>query len=81
MVVRRELATERADLAISDLLSLQVQRYPHRPFVKRAWALRAQLTAYDALYVALAETLGATLVTTDLRLARVVTSVVVVAPV
>jgi predicted nucleic acid-binding protein len=66
--------------AVSELLDARIVRYPHRPFVERAWALRGQLTMYDALYVALAEALGATLVTTDLRLCRAVTTVEVAAP-
>jgi predicted nucleic acid-binding protein len=36
----------------------------------RVWELRANLTAYDAAYVALAEALGAPLLTRDRRLAR-----------
>lgn len=35
----------------------------------RAWALRANVSFYDAVYVALAESLGAPLVTADSRLA------------
>ena len=45
-----------------------VRRHPHQPLLQRIWALRANLTAHDAAYVALAEALGATLVTTDARL-------------
>ena len=66
--------------AVSKLLDARIVRYPHRPFVNRAWELRGQLTPYDAVYVALAEALGATLVTTDRRLARAVTTVEVAVP-
>jgi predicted nucleic acid-binding protein len=48
---------------------LVIDRYPHRPLSERVWALRPSLSAYDATYVALAEALDATLVTTDRRLA------------
>lgn len=49
---------------------LPAVRHEHEPLIERVWALRENLTAYDAVYVALAEVLGATLVTTDARLAR-----------
>lgn len=44
-------------------------RYPHAPLLGRIWALRENVTAYDAAYVALAEALGVPLVTRDARLA------------
>jgi predicted nucleic acid-binding protein len=40
------------------------------PLLARVWDLRRALTAYDAVYVALAEALGCALVTADERLAR-----------
>jgi predicted nucleic acid-binding protein len=49
---------------------LPLRRHGHGPLLGRVWQLRANLTAYDALYVALAERLGATLLTRDARLAR-----------
>lgn len=49
---------------------LPAVRHGHESLVERVWALRENLTAYDAIYVALAEVLDATLVTTDARLAR-----------
>jgi predicted nucleic acid-binding protein len=45
-----------------------LERHPHAPLLARAWALRRNASAYDAAYVALAEALGATLVTCDVRL-------------
>jgi predicted nucleic acid-binding protein len=63
------LSTERAEEALSDLRALRIVRYAHQPLLTRAWALRHNLSAYDALYVALAEGLEAPLVTTDRRLA------------
>jgi predicted nucleic acid-binding protein len=47
-----------------------MMRVPHHPLMPRCWDLRHNLTPYDAAYVALAELLDATLLTTDLRLAR-----------
>lgn len=57
-----------AALRLLDVFPLS--RHPHRPLLARAWSLRANLTAYDAMYVALAEALGATLLTADERLGR-----------
>ena len=45
-------------------------RHPHEPLLERVWQLRANLTAYDAAYVALANRLRATLLTCDARIAR-----------
>lgn len=56
--------------ALAALGDLGVTLYPHPPLRHRVWALRENLTAYDAAYVALAEALGAVLVTVDARLAR-----------
>jgi predicted nucleic acid-binding protein len=49
---------------------LVAERYPHGPLATTAWALRHNLTYYDALYVALATRLGDPLLTADARLAR-----------
>jgi predicted nucleic acid-binding protein len=73
-VLRRRLAAgdldnRRAELALRDLEDLPIVRYPHLPFARRAWELRANLTPYDAVYVALAEVLECSLVTADRRLA------------
>jgi predicted nucleic acid-binding protein len=65
-----ELTAEHGQRAIDDLIDLPVERYSHRPLLARMWELRANLTAYDAAYVALAEALDAPLVTRDGRLAR-----------
>lgn len=64
------LDDEEAQAAIGDLLALDLQRHSHEALLERAWALRANVTAYDAVYVALAEALDATLLTCDSRLAR-----------
>ena len=63
------LDERRADLARADLRSLPMQRVPHSPLVERCWGLRANLTAYDAVYVALAEVLDVPLLTADAKLA------------
>ena len=63
------LTTQRADEAIRDLLDLRLTRYAHSILLPRIWQHRHNLSAYDAAYVALAETLGATLITRDACLA------------
>lgn len=62
-------AADTAALAHADLLQLHVELFPYAPFASRVWDLRANVTANDAWYVALAETLDADLATLDLRLA------------
>lgn len=63
------LDERRMQLARDDLKSLPIRRVPHLPLLERCWELRANLTTYDAAYVALAELIGAPLVTLDARLA------------
>jgi predicted nucleic acid-binding protein len=69
LVAAGDLRPGRAVDALDDLTDLDAERYPHEPFLTRMFALRANLTAYDAAYVALAETLDAPVVTFDRRLA------------
>ena len=69
LTVSSELTADRAAEAIEDFQSIRIFRYPHRIFVDRIWELRNDMTAYDAAYVAVAETIGASLMTTDKRLA------------
>jgi predicted nucleic acid-binding protein len=64
------ISLSRADEAIQDYLVLRIERYPHVSLVPRIWQLRHNLSAYDASYVALAETINATLITRDARLSR-----------
>lgn len=68
-VAKRLLSPARAQEALRDLLDLPLICYPHDPLLWRVWALRSTLTAYDAVYVALAEALQARLVTCDVKLA------------
>jgi predicted nucleic acid-binding protein len=66
---RGVIDAQRSHAAIADLADLPVTRYPTMALLERAWALRQNLTAYDAMYAALAEALDAPLVTADGRLA------------
>jgi predicted nucleic acid-binding protein len=65
-----ELASVRGSGALADLRELPLVRYPAAQLLDTIWALRSNLTAYDAAYVALAELLEVPLITTDVRLAR-----------
>jgi len=62
------LSRRRAGLALADLIDLELERISHRRILARIWELHENLTPYDAAYVALAETINATLVTADRRL-------------
>lgn len=65
-----ELATVRADEAIADLIDLDLHLHAHVDLLGRAWKLRDNLTAYDAMYVVLAEAINAPIVTCDHPLAK-----------
>jgi len=67
---RGALLEQRALEALQDLGDWGISRQPLAALLAPAFALRANLSAYDALYVALAQLLGATLVTCDARLGR-----------
>lgn len=68
--VREKMITaQRGQEALEDLGDLSLNRYPHDFLIPRVWELRATLTAYDAVYVALAELLGAPLLTCDGKIA------------
>jgi len=69
-VAQEKLKEARAGQALRALRDLPVERYSHEILLPRIWALRQNLTAYDATYVALAEILGATLLTRDSRIQR-----------
>ena len=63
------MSDRRFETAIADLEQLAIDRYPTLRLMRRAFELRANVTAYDASYVALAELLGCELLTGDRRLA------------
>ncbi len=74
-VIRREhlrgaLDRTAATQAVEDIETWPGERFGHRLLLARAWELRDTVRGWDAMYVALAEALGAVLVTTDLRLAE-----------
>lgn len=65
-----EVSSGRAKEAIADLADLDLHRHAHIDFLDRAWKLRDNISAYDAMYVALAEAIAAPIVTCDSPLAK-----------
>lgn len=70
LVAGSKLSLEAASIVRGQFDDLGIERYSHVALRDRIWALRENLTAYDASYVALSEWLGLPLVTSDVRLAR-----------
>jgi predicted nucleic acid-binding protein len=67
-----EIDEGRGNEALADLADFPIRRYPHGLLLARVWSLRHNFTAYDAVYVALAEALNARLLTRDERLATAI---------
>ena len=65
-----DISADVASLAHEDLVTLRLELFPYSACASRVWELRSNITAYDACYVALAETLDARLATLDVRLSR-----------
>lgn len=65
------MSAARANHALADFADVQITRYPHDILLPRVWSLRRNVTAYDGAYLALAELLGATLITRDTALATI----------
>jgi predicted nucleic acid-binding protein len=73
VVAAGDASEARGEEAVTDLLDLPIQRYPHEGLVPRIWQLRTNFAAYDSTYLALAEAVaegGAPLLTADRHLAR-----------
>jgi predicted nucleic acid-binding protein len=68
-VREKMISPQRGQEALEDFGDLALNRYPHDFLLPRVWELRATLTAYDAVYVALAELLDAPLLTCDRKIA------------
>jgi predicted nucleic acid-binding protein len=55
---------------LSGLAALPAERYAHTPLLGRVWELRHNFTAYDAVYIALAEATNSILYTSDTKLCK-----------
>lgn len=64
-----DISESEASIAAREAADLTMLLYPFAPFADRVWQLRANITPYDAWYVALAEALDVPLATLDARLA------------
>lgn len=70
MVSSGRMTPARGHAAVLQLIDLGIQRHDHEALLPRVWQLRDNATAYDAMYLALAEALDAPLLTVDARLGR-----------
>jgi predicted nucleic acid-binding protein len=70
LVSLKEITAARGQQALEDHVALNIKRAEHKDMLERIWSWRDSVTAYDAAYVALAETLDCPLITCDARLAR-----------
>jgi predicted nucleic acid-binding protein len=68
-VIRGAMTAGAAEERLARYSRLGLRRHAARGLLARVWALRENLSAYDATYVALAEALDCPLATMDLRLA------------
>ncbi len=69
LLLRGDLAADRAERALQLLAELRVIRHPVEPLTRSIWSMRDALTAYDAAYLAVAQNIDAQIVTTDRGLA------------
>ena len=74
-VMRGEIDEAQALTALEDLADWPIERVSHRFLVRSAWRFRHNVSAYDALYIALAHQRSATVLTTDDALAGAPASV------
>ncbi len=70
LVAGRRMDSHRSGQFLAELAALPAERYPHSPLLDRVWELRHQFTAYDAVYIALAEATNSVLYTSDGKLVK-----------
>lgn len=62
--------SHRSEQFLRAVADFPAERYPHTPLLGRVWELRHNFTAYDAVYIALAEETDSVLYTMDAKLCR-----------
>ena len=70
LVAGQRIDSHRSDQLLTGLAALPAERYAHTPLVGRIWELRHNFTAYDAVYIALAEATNSVLYTCDAKLSK-----------
>jgi predicted nucleic acid-binding protein len=70
LLAGQRIDSHRGEQLLEDLADLPATRYPHTPLLNRVWQLRHNFTAYDAVYIALAEETNSVLYTTDEKLRK-----------
>jgi predicted nucleic acid-binding protein len=70
LAAAQRIDSHRSEELLRDLAFLPAERYPHTPLLGRIWELRHNFTAYDAVYIALAEETNSVLYTTDEKLTK-----------
>ena len=78
LVMQGKIDDVRGGVALADLAGMPLRRYSHALLLSTAWRLRANVTAYDAMYVGLADVLDTPLLTHDGKLAAAVGSLIAV---
>lgn len=66
----KQISPQVAELAVAHYQEINIELYDMRVLIRRVWDFRYNVTAYDAAYLALAESLGVALLTRDARLFR-----------
>jgi predicted nucleic acid-binding protein len=70
LIAGRRIDSHRSEQMLTGLAALRAVRYAHTPLLGRIWELRHNFTAYDAVYIALAEATGSVLYTCDAKLCK-----------
>ncbi len=70
LAARKRIDPYRGEQFLTALAALPAERCPHTPLLRRVWELRNNFTAYDAVYIALAEATDSVLYTMDAKLSR-----------
>ena len=70
LVAGQRIDSHRSEQLLTELAMLPAERYAHTPLLGRIWQLRHSFTAYDAVYIALAEATNSVLYTSDAKLCK-----------